>query len=196
MKRRAILPLFVILVLFAQNGYGYKEYFGPDDNMPYGGWSMAVQDLVRTDTRVLGLFGIPIVNTWIYCAGGTAELNAFLKDYAKVPDGKLKVVLHPGSQTCRYPRLAFDADGNRIGDEIQIFDVDWLLRVEHDGSYSDSSSDISKKFRATVEIWLGGQVELDKLDVPPNIHVESSGEIESFIDSHNEKRKREAGDPS
>jgi hypothetical protein len=44
----------------------------------------------------------------------------------------------------------------------------------------------------TVELWLGGQVDLSKVEVPLNLKVESGGEIEKFIAAHKLKGKQEA----
>ncbi len=36
-----------------------------------------------------------------------------------------------------------------------------------------------------VDVWLGGQIKLDELQIPDDYTVESGGEIEEFIKRHN-----------
>ena len=69
-------------------------------------------------------------------------------------------------------------------------------RVNRSGyaSFRPDKADFEgKKFLTTLDIWLGGQVELDKLDVPLSIHMKSSGEMERFIDRHEKKREHQDG---
>ena len=182
--------LVASMVLFAPTGDSLMTYHGPDDGMPFNGaWPESLKDLVRTDTRVLGVVG-PIVDYRIYCAGETAELNAFLKLFANVPDARKTVVLHPGSVKTSYRRPAFGSDGKLSGYDEEVYDVDWALHVGDYATFrSDKAKFEGKKFLITLDIWLGGQIKLDKLDVPRSILVKSSGVMEKFINKHERERK-------
>ena len=183
MKSRVLILAVALMVLFVPAGNGLMEYFGADVPMPHSpGWPGRLRELVNSDARVLGIMG-PIAATRVHYAGDTAELNAFLKDYAKVPDSRLEVVLHPGRRTCRVPRPETTE---------QIVDVDWSLHIsEYYRGRKDQSFE-GKKALTTLDVWFGGGIELHKLDVPPSIDVRSDGEIERFVERHKEKRKKRA----
>ena len=191
--RSRVLVLFVALTAFlVPASHGFMEFIGPDDGMPVSGaFPEALKRLVRTDTRVLGVVG-PIVDWRISYAGDTAELNGFLKVYTKVPDTRLKVVLHPGRGTCRYRTPVFGPDGELTGEELHVFDVDWKLHIGESPEIRDDKDEFEgKKFLTTLDIWLGGQIDLRKLDVPLSLPVASSGELEGFVDGHEKERKQQ-----
>ena len=189
MRIRVLMLLVALLVLFAPAGDSLMTYHGPDDGMPVsGGWPEVLSDLVRTDTRVLGAVG-PFVDVRIYCVGETAELNVFLKDYAEVPDARLRVVLHPGSRTVKYESHETDRVTGETVLKEYVVDFNWSLHIGDYAEFRPDKSDFEgNKFITTLDIWLGGQIELDRLEVPPSIHMESSGEMEKFINRHEERR--------
>ena len=192
MKGRVLVILAALMVLLAPAGKGLTEYVGPDNIMSCPrDWPKELIELVRTDTRVLGIVG-PIIDIRIHCAGDTADLNAFLKGYAKVPGARLRVVLHPGGRTAGYERYERDPAKEEMVLEEHVVDVDWSLHIREyvEPLIKDRSAFEDKKLLTTLDVWLGGQTELDKLDVPPSIDVLSGGEIERFIRRHEEKQEQ------
>lgn len=193
MRSRVSMLLVALTVFFVPAGHSFMTFHGPDDYMPVSsGWPEALKKLVRTDTRVLGVDG-PIFDIRIYCAGDTSKLNAFLAVYSKVPDTRLKVMLHPGRGTCAYRTDEFGPDGNLVGEVRHDFDIDWALHVgwSPDHRDYDAAEFEGKKFLTTLDIWLGGQIDFDKLNMPPSLGVASSGEFEGFIDRHERERKQQ-----
>lgn len=191
--RSRVLVLFVALTaFFVPASHGFMQFIGPDDSMSVSaGWPEGLKKLVRTDTRVLGVVG-PIVDWRVYCAGDTTELNAFLKDYARLPDTRLKVVLHPGRETCKYKTPVFGPEGYVLSETVQVFDVDWKLHIGESPEIRDDKDEFEgKKLLTTLDIWLGGQIDLRKLNVPLGLPVVSSGELERFVDRHGKERKQQ-----
>lgn len=185
MKRRVLVLLVVLMSLLAPVAHGFREFYGADAPMGLSsGLPKELRGLLNNDARVSGTVGN--FDTWANYAGDTGKLNAFLQDYAEVPEVGLQVVLHPG----RAKRKVMLRDGTE-----QRVDVDWTMHIAENWSgHPNASVFKGKKGLTTVEIWVGGQVELDNLEVPVNLKVVSGGEIERFIKKHEEKRREKAGD--
>lgn len=145
------------------------------------GWPKELIKLVETDALVLGTLG-PIVDVKVYCAGDTTKLNSFLEDFAKVPRVRRKVVLHPGKKAQKYPPFS--------GPVEVVLDVDWLLYVKVKiGGRPEESSPVEPNTSISVDIWLGGQIELKKLEIPKDLEVVSSNEIEGFVEKHKKEQQ-------
>jgi len=117
-----------------------------------------------------------------YYAGDTATLNEFLAAYSEVPDAGLRVVLHPGRRTL---------DMKRHDNTERVVGIDWMLHVaENYPSRSNAASFEGRRVLTTVDVWLGGQIELKTLDVPAAVEVQSDGELERFVEQHRDKRQQ------
>ena len=186
MKSRALILLVVLAAVFPPVSYCHISYIREPGIVPvFSSAPEALRRLLQTDALVLAAIG-PIAEMHVYCAGDAEDLNEFLEGYAQVPGTPLGVVLHPGRGTCSCPTA-----GNDSGREI--FDMDWKLEVSEPIPGRPNEADFEgHDFLATVHIWIGGQIELGELDVPLNVAVRSSGEIERFIENHQKKQAAQA----
>jgi hypothetical protein len=160
----------------------------PDGNVDKASyWTEGMLELANRKDRVHGYF----VNTSdvFFYAGDAKALNDFLRDYAKLQDATLELVLHVGKN---YARSPWDkADRGR---------VDWVLYLSKwgRGGLVPGGADPRKvewKFEGKrppcitrVEVWLGDSIQLEKLEVPAHVQVTSGGDIEQFIAQHRKKQ--------
>jgi hypothetical protein len=173
MFRRILVALVVVFVAFPLTAYCFVTYtLTPGTMGRLSSWSEELIEVLETESLVMGMSG-PIKDWYVYCAGDTRDLNLFLQAYARVPDAPLKLVLHPGNRSVNNPPV-----GKPVKEAI---DVDWLLHIE-------KKLGIDETQRISVDVWLGGNIELEDLVVPKNIDVQSGGEIENFVAQHNENR--------
>jgi hypothetical protein len=181
MKCRVPVLLVVLTLLLTPVAYGFREFFSADGPMALSGaLPNELRGLLNNDARVSGTLGD--FDTWTNYAGDAPKLNAFLKEYAKVPEVGLQVVLHPG-RTKR-----------KVGGTKRTVHVDWTMHIAENYSIRPNAAAFKgKKGLTTVDIWIGGQVELDKLQVPLNIDLISGGEIERFIKKHEERQQKAEG---
>jgi hypothetical protein len=141
-------------------------------------WPAGVAELLNRPGRVYGY--IYFSGSRFHYAGDTEEVNEFLGEYARLKDTPLTLVLHAGP----------DREKKRL--EAKKIGYDWKVDVVF---RSWSANQKRRQYNVTVEVWLGGQVELGKMKVPLNIQVKSgtegqkSGEIGKFIAAHEAKRK-------
>ena len=150
-------------------------------------WPNGLADLLNSGGQVYGYY-----LNWddhFFFAGDTEDFNEFLQRCAKLKGGPTKLILHPGQ-------------GNRDTFEKRYLPSDGTIRfdwkvtvpqlVEWDKTKLPASVRVTSSGEITVELWLGGQVDLSKVEVPLNLKVESGGEIEKFIAAHKLKGKQEA----
>ncbi|MBI5095836.1 MAG: hypothetical protein HZB26_25810, partial [Candidatus Hydrogenedentes bacterium] len=79
----------------------------------------------------------------------------------------------------------------RYDNTERVVTIDWSLSIsEHTPGRANALEFEGKMALTRLEIWLGGQIDLDALDVPADLEVRSGDEIEAFIKRHTEKRKR------
>jgi len=89
-------------------------------------------------------------------------LNRFLQLYARVPVKPLTLSLHTGKALARGWMTAGPEKPARCN---------WSIT------------------RHLANVWLGGSLSLDRLEVPANVEVSSGGEIERFVQQHQMRRK-------
>ena len=117
--------------------------------------------LIDRDNRVHG-FRVNWIDTHFY-AGDTAAFNAFVADYAKLPNAKLRVVIHPGTLRAASP---WDKQDRGLA-------ADWSLWIWN--------TDGRSEYPTQVDLYLGSRITLKDLVIPNSIEVASGGEIERFI---------------
>lgn len=138
------------------------------------GWPAGVQDMMDGGRLVYGVWQ-------------DAGLTAF---YAGDQDAFHEVVDHYSALRGTPRRLVLHAGGGstaRLGEEEKGIEFDWQLRVLRRGRHPDAPEDptgYGSAFVVTLDLWLGGEYELEKLKVPLSIEVISGGEIEEFIEQH------------
>jgi len=143
-------------------------------------WPAGLSDLVNRECRMYGYW--VNANDWFFFAGNAEVFNEFVKAYARLKDTPLTLVLHAGRG--RTGRLGYGEKKIEFDWEIKA-----LLRGWHPEAPPDPRSD-KPGYVIIVEVWLGGQVDLDKVKVPLNVEVKSGGEIEKFISGHEAKRQQ------
>jgi hypothetical protein len=121
---------------------------------------------------------------WFFYAGDAKALNAFLADYAKLPDTPLVLVLHPGTGKASAP---WDKEALNCDWSVGV-SRERLARAPEAGEGKALQGKQRPRVEVTLSLWLGGQVGLSDLDVPLNVEVRSGGEIEDFVATHEAKR--------
>ncbi len=141
-------------------------------------WPAGLAELLNRPGRVYGY--IYFSGNRFHYAGDTDEVNEFLAQYAMLKDTPLTLVLHAGP------------DREKKWLETKKIGYDWKVDVAF---RSWSVNQKKRQYNVTVQVWLGGQVELGKMKVPLNIQVKSGaegdkdGDIGKFIAAHETKRK-------
>jgi hypothetical protein len=154
--------------------------FSPD-------WPAGLKELVSRQARVYGrhldapTFGRGYEQVSIYFAGDSEAFNGFIEEYARLKGTPLTVTLRAGRGTVS--PLAVE--------KRRIF-FDWQVNISRyrPPEAPDSPEKTEPGWTVSVELWLGGNVELDKVNVPLNVDVKSDGEIEKFVAGHEAKRKK------
>jgi hypothetical protein len=171
---RYLFILAMLLLPAAAFGLG-ADHTGP---VKASGWPEGLEDLVNAKNRVHGFF----VN-WtdvFFFAGDTAACNQFVEACAKLPETHLEVVLHPGKLPVQSPWDKKPRD----------LTADWKLAgtslTEAKGT-ADEQVKRAGQYNLTVDIYLGGQIELKDLKLPDGVTVKSGGEIEDFVERHTKK---------
>ena len=170
---KATIVFFAILVVmlaphapvFAWGGNHPPEPVHPQDEWPAG-----LAELLNREERVHGYW--VNANDFFFFAGDTDAFNEFLERYATLKNTPLRLVLHPGVGM---------TGSVGVGRDIPF---EWRVSVEK--WHSDPSK---APTLVTMELWLGGLVQLKKIEVPLSVEVKSGGEIEAFIAEHKTKRK-------
>ncbi len=128
------------------------------------GWPAGLEDVLNYPGRVYGY--------WIngrdhfYYAGDTEAFNEFLQQYAKLKVTPLTLEVHAGRG--KVEKWLADLLGKQIP-------CDWKVRVITYGE-RDPGEDM-----LTLEVWLGGEVEPEKIRVPANVAVKAQGEVGKLI---------------
>ena len=150
----------------------------PPGKLPlvHSDWSQQLLDLVNSDGRVAGSW----VNGADYFsyAGDTAAFNTFVKAYSALTETPLSVVIHAGRPS---PRAADNEP-----------EFDWSLVSVRRGwgaPLDPARSKDNPGYVVTVHVWLNHQIELERMQIPPNVEVSSGGEIEKFIETRKASAK-------
>lgn len=142
-------------------------------------WPAGLKELLDREEWVYGYW--VNANDWFFFVGDTEAFNQFLKQYAKLKDTPLKLVLHAGRGRT-----------GRLGYGEKRIQFDWELKALRRGWHPEAPKDPASEkpaYVVIVELWLGGKVELSSVKVPLNVEVKSGGEIEQFITEHEADRK-------
>jgi len=134
--------------------------------IPQPGWPAGLADLLNDPGRVYGYWINGIDH--FYYAGDSEAFNQFAEQYAKLKGTPLTLVVHPGR-------------GREMRLEDRRIRYGWEVRVDGRRSVGERED---RRDVVSVEVWLGGQIELDKMKVPIDVKVESGNEIQELIASH------------
>lgn len=160
---------------------------------PQPGWSSALIDLANTPGRVDG-FGLMNGRYSFYFAGDAEAFARFFERYTKIEGTPLRLVLHAGRT---------DQTDPRSPKTTRKVAFDWQLRVV--SHWKPRSGLVPRNYKpripppvASLEVYLGGQIGLDDLDVPLSVDVQSGGEIGRFVAEHQAKQsliRKDAAQP-
>ena len=145
-------------------------------------WPAGLADLVNAAGRVYGYW--VNANDWFFYEGDTGDFTAFLKKYSALKGTPLMLVLHSGK-----------GKTGRLGDEEENIQYDWEVKVLCRGWHLEAPADPTSGksgYVVILEVWLGGNVSLEKLNVPPNLTVKTAEKNEAFsrfIADHEKKKK-------
>lgn len=112
-------------------------------------------------------------NDEFFYQGDTAVLNRFLEQCGGLKGTPSKVIIHAGS-----------ARRSALGDKKAELAYDWKLLVMRPVPGGAGDAPLPKDhsgYVLTVDVWLDGKIELEKLRIPATLKAESGGEIEKFI---------------
>jgi hypothetical protein len=118
------------------------------------GWPRGLDDILNRGKKVYGFWA-----DWVdhfYYKDSTEAFNRLLEQCATLTDTPLSLVLHPGTGVM-----------NRIGGREGTISFDWMVKVDRS----------VPKTEVIVELWVGGQVEQDKVNVPPGFKRSSGGSV-------------------
>jgi len=165
------LAILLIILLYRAPAFAMGGDHPPGPVHAQDGWPAGLLELLNRDERVNGIW--VNANDFFYFAGDTEAFNECLEQYAALKNTPLRLTLHPGVGTT-----------GSLGDERNI-PFEWEVSVMR---WHEDPSEVPTL--VTMELWLGGLVQLDKINVPINVEVKSGGEIAKFIAEHKAKRKK------
>jgi len=139
--------------------FGAGSDYMPGDLPSHEDWADGVYDAVNQPQRVHGFY-VNFSDTLSY-KGSNAELQKMTQKLANAKGTPTGIVLHAGKGIAKSPWSKKPVDT-----------ADWSVTLAGN--------------RITIDIWLGGSVTLDQLDLPKAVEIKSGGEIETFIKRHNE----------
>jgi len=171
-----VLGLLVPTLAWALGGdYGGNHKLPAQEHWPKG-----LEPLVNAENRVHGYFVNAI--DFFYFTGGTDTLNTFLGACGKFEDTHMTLVLHPGGLEARSPWDKEPAQ-KQADWQIMVGPTSWLKLDQR------RKINYTEKITLQIDIYLGTEIDLAKLNVPASIEVRSGGEIEAFVQQHEKLRK-------
>lgn len=183
MMRRVILTIaaLIMLVSFSASAWARASEYGPLQPInQQPDWPVGLADLLKSGDRVYAY----CVN-WMdhfYYAGDADALNIFLEKYSKLKGTPLTLSIHVGP--AKVGKISTPGQKDTA--------YDWHVFVTPpmipDGGFVKGRE---HERIVTVELWLGGQVELKKVKVPDNVKVVDGGDIAEFIATTEKSRKTE-----
>jgi hypothetical protein len=141
-------------------------------------WPAGLRELLDGGGRVDGYF--INANSFLFFHGDAKAFNKFVQEYAKLKDTPLSLLLHPGRGMSQKPW----ADHKPVPFEWEVA----VLRRGWAAEAPKAKPGEKGQYIVMVELWLGGEVALDDLDVPLSIEVLSGMDVEKFIAQHEAKR--------
>lgn len=163
--RQIILNLLVMSCFAPAICSGMGSDHEPGDLPLRNEWPVGVYDAVNQPIRVHG-FWTNSSDVFFY-EGATADLNAMTKNLTDAGGTAIKIVLHAGDGVAQSP-----------WSKKPVGTADWNVTI------TSGNAKPKTKLMVTIDVWLGGSVSLDKLDLPSNAEIVSGNEIEEFIKLH------------
>jgi hypothetical protein len=189
--RMKMIPVAVLVVTFvcAAVAFGLSMEYPIGQPVPgWPDWPAGLKDLVNSGGRVLGYSHD--ADDFLYYRGDADRFNRFLAGCAKLKDAPVTLILHPGGGIAYWggkPENKVSCDwGLSVLVPLQVEDprTGRVLLYNPLGGPPLPERAGNPKYLLQVDLWLGGDVELKKLEVPASIEVKSGGEIEDFVAAH------------
>lgn len=154
-------PFFAFLLSTPALCYGLGADYQPGDLPLHNTWPSGFYDAVNQPQRVHGFY----VNfsDCLFYQGSHLDLKKMTQKLAKAKGTTTEVVLHAGKGVAKSPWSKQPVDT-----------ADWSVTLAGD--------------KITIDVWLGGRITLDELELPKSVRVKSGGEVQAFIQHHEEKR--------
>jgi len=143
------------------------------------GWPEGLKELVNINARTGGFF-VNSDDVFYFC-GDAKAFTKFLEQYARLQDTPLRLILHPGRGMSATPWNAPKPEP-----------IDWSLATQNRAlrqMVETGKKPTQTGYDVTVHLYLGGNIDLKDLEVPLEIEVQSSGEMEKFIITHDAQRQ-------
>lgn len=184
MKRTVILLQVVLIVLVCSGRLSPAIFFGEHQpGQPVGqhpDWPKGLGDLLTRGGRVYGsnLGWLGGDEDCFYFSGDTDDFKWFLEQWATLKGVSRILTLHPGRE-----------QATSIISKQPVAWFDWKVTIASHWAQSGRNLDIR------LDLWVGGEVHLEVLSVPPGMDLRAAGEgeqymqIETFIQKHNAKRR-------
>jgi hypothetical protein len=138
-------------------------------------WPAGLEGLANSRPTVHGYF-VNDEDVLLY-AGDTKALNEFVKQYADTSGIEKDVVLRVGPKKARSPWDHEDRD----------IEVNWSLYIAGPMSIADRPAGAPLVTR--IDVWLGGAINLAKVEIPDGVKVTSGGEIDAYVAGREKKAK-------
>lgn len=142
-------------------------------------WPTGLADMLK-DAKPVYAFWVNSQDNF-YFAGDADAFNAFLKSYSKLQGTPLTLSIHVGPG--RIGKVSTPAKRD-IAYDWHVFVVPPMIP---DGGIVKGREN---ERIVTVELWLGGQVELRDVKVPDSIKVVDGGDIAKFISELEKAREK------
>jgi len=149
-------------------------------------WPEGLADFLNSPGRVHGYF--VNANDFFFYRGDTDEFNQFLDQYARLEKTPLTVVLQPGP-----------GKTNFITRDDKEITFDWKVDVYCRGWAREIPPDLpggKSQYVAIIQLHTGGEVNLNKVNVPVNVevkYVEPAKQFTEFVAAHEAERQRAKG---
>ena len=171
MKKATFLAAAAGLILACSTcAFSLAAEYGPESIAQQPSWPEGLADVLNSKSRVYGYFFNS--QDFFYYSGDAATFNSFIKRLSELKDLPLTLILHPGRGVT-----------TTLMDKKATVDYDWMVALTPTWSTGPPPHTPVGAI-AKIELWLGGNVALDRIVVALSIEVKSSGEIDQFVAKH------------
>jgi len=147
------------------NTFGMGGDYPDEKNVNHFSWPKGMNNLVNRTNRVCGHW---IVSEEIFYFSGTSmDFNSFLEDYSRIRGvEKHLLIFHDGVGEA----LSLKRE-NRGPCDWKLYGCDALRRNTIDSMHGITNTPSHTNYTLEVHFWMGGQLVLEKLNIPKNIEI-------------------------
>ena len=196
MSRRLILASAAVLLslLLPSVSFGFVMFGSVDrpESAHQQFWPEGLRELVRQPGFIVGkttsapTWGHGMETAVLYYSSDAAVLNAFLKGYAQLDAPPLVIYLRPEApEGVEFARVT-SAPGERLRSVKETKNCNWNIIVS--GSVRPEAkwngavlTPAGWDVHVSVNVWLGGSMDLEQLEIPPGMKLIAAGKIAAFI---------------